>query len=180
MGSSPPVDPGFSTAIDCDHRLFGLRRRVYANGAAHFVYQCERCGAAGRSIKRDLALARGGMTAPAFDEGLADRFWEERRGRRAAEAAEASERRRSNYAAYLDSPGWHERRRLRLEADRFVCQARLAGCLARATEVHHLSYRFVGNEPLFDLVSVCRPCHEAISAMEGRATGEGASGVAAD
>jgi hypothetical protein len=163
------VDPGFYTGVDCEHPRFGLRRRVYRNGVTHWVYQCERCGAAGRSIKKDVALSQhDGATAPLFEDDLADRFWEERRRQRAEASAIERDAKRASYALYLNSPDWHERRRLRLELDRFVCQAQLAGCRQRATQVHHLDYRFVGNEPLFDLVSVCRPCHEAISRMEGR------------
>jgi len=29
----------------------------------------------------------------------------------------------------------------------------------RATEVHHLSYKRIGNEPPQDLLAVCHPCH---------------------
>jgi hypothetical protein len=58
------------------------------------------------------------------------------------------------------------RRALRLVFDGNACKARLPGCTKNATEVHHLSYRHIGNEPLFDLVSVCGPCHRAITAMD--------------
>jgi 5-methylcytosine-specific restriction endonuclease McrA len=44
-----------------------------------------------------------------------------------------------------------------LERDGHVCQA----CLSRkATQAHHLSYEFVGHEPLFELVAVCDKCHD--------------------
>lgn len=160
------IDPGFSTGVNCDHRRYELRRRTYGNGTTHFVHQCLRCGTAGRSIKHALIGALTAAEAPPFDDELPDRFWAEERAQRDAEWNERREERRQEYADYLDSPGWRERRRLRLLLDRYVCQAQLAGCRHRATEVHHLTYDRVGNEPLFDLVSVCGPCHRAITAMD--------------
>lgn len=38
-----------------------------------------------------------------------------------------------------------------------VCE----GCrTARATEVHHLTYEHCGDEFLWELVAICRSCHE--------------------
>ena len=46
------------------------------------------------------------------------------------------------------------------------CKAILSGCLRSANQVHHLSYQHVGNEPLFELISVCSACHDKITAMD--------------
>ena len=63
------------------------------------------------------------------------------------------------YNGYLESPQWKRRRQLALERDGGICQ----GCRVRkAVQVHHLTYERVGNEMLFDLVSVCLECHERI------------------
>lgn len=75
--------------------------------------------------------------------------------------AKASGRRRATwwerYNAYLASPAWAEKRRRVFKRARGVCE----GCgEARATQVHHLTYRRVFNELLFDLVAVCGPCHQ--------------------
>lgn len=70
------------------------------------------------------------------------------------------------YNAYLNSPAWKSKRQLVLKRDNYLCQC----CLnAYATQVHHKSYQFVdlkGNEPAFDLVAICVPCHEKIEAMK--------------
>lgn len=64
---------------------------------------------------------------------------------------------------YLKSIQWKEKRDQVLNRDNHLCQA----CLkARATEVHHLSYAHWQNEPLFELISVCHECHEAITSMD--------------
>ena len=64
------------------------------------------------------------------------------------------------YRGYLAGPVWREKRRRVLLRDGYFCQA----CHERtATQVHHLSYRYVGMEPDFDLVAVCEPCHAALT-----------------
>lgn len=69
------------------------------------------------------------------------------------------------YAQYLESPEWKEKRKLVLKRDRNICQS----CLVDdATEVHHLTYKHVFNEPLFDLVAVCKPCHQSITDMDNK------------
>jgi hypothetical protein len=61
------------------------------------------------------------------------------------------------YKAYLETPKWREKSMLVLERENYLCQA----CRKRrATQAHHLTYEFLGHEPLFQLVAVCKPCHE--------------------
>jgi 5-methylcytosine-specific restriction endonuclease McrA len=64
-----------------------------------------------------------------------------------------------SYVDYLKSDKWLAKRRAVLERDGGICQA----CLIRAaTQIHHKTYKRVGDEALFDLVAVCAPCHEKI------------------
>jgi hypothetical protein len=70
------------------------------------------------------------------------------------------------YGKYLSSPEWRQKRELVLKRDYYKCQCCLTGL---ATQVHHKSYEFVdlaGNEPCFDLVAICGPCHERIEKMK--------------
>lgn len=63
----------------------------------------------------------------------------------------------SLYREYLKSEKWHKKRKLVMERDKGICQS----CLStQATQVHHKSYKNVFDEPLFDLVAICDPCHE--------------------
>lgn len=64
---------------------------------------------------------------------------------------------------YLNTQTWKEKRKEILERDGYLCQACLKN---RASEVHHLTYDHFGDEPFFDLISVCRECHEKISMMD--------------
>ncbi|MHC6201504.1 hypothetical protein FE632_05055 [Elizabethkingia miricola] len=63
---------------------------------------------------------------------------------------------------YLKTIEWQKKRLLVLKRDNFLCQACL---MEKAKEVHHKSYRYWKNEPLFDLVAVCVKCHAEITSM---------------
>lgn len=63
------------------------------------------------------------------------------------------------YGPYLASEAWREKANLVLMRAHGICE----GCgKAPATQVHHLTYARVGNEMLFDLVAICKSCHEII------------------
>ena len=74
-----------------------------------------------------------------------------------------------SHADYLASREWAERRSLVMDRATGLCE----GCRkARATEVHHLSYRNWGSEFLFELVALCGDCHDRIHRLnEDRETG---------
>jgi len=67
--------------------------------------------------------------------------------------------RRQAYNIYLNSRIWKNKRDVVLKRDNYICQ----GCLKnKATEVHHLTYDNIYNELFFQLISVCKPCHNII------------------
>jgi 5-methylcytosine-specific restriction endonuclease McrA len=60
------------------------------------------------------------------------------------------------YKDYLKSDKWKFIRRKVLTRANYTCE----GCFdARATEVHHLHYKHVYNEFLWELVAICSDCH---------------------
>lgn len=71
-------------------------------------------------------------------------------------------RRRQDYYrnVYLKSDAWKRKRYVVLRRDNWRC----VYCGARATQVHHKRYAKwnIGKEPIKWLVSVCKPCHDAI------------------
>jgi len=144
-----------------------LRRREYDGAGTHVVEQCMRCGEQkGSSIAHD-DIDKDPSALPEFDDGLRDR-WQERKqdaqNRRKAEIEDWKARRdqawRRKYNRYIKrSDRWQKKREAVLERDSYTCQA----CLHRkATEVHHLTYENIGDEPLFDLVAICGPCHQKL------------------
>lgn len=158
----------FPSSIDrCTHEHQELRRRMFSDGAQHYVMQCMECGTQIRAVgKSDPKIRALYALPPEFDDSITPSYWERRVNRiREASAARLADR-RATYHAYLESQAWRNKRGQRLRVDDWLCQAKLDGCTRAATDVHHLTYTHVGNEPLFDLVSVCRACHEQITAMD--------------
>jgi 5-methylcytosine-specific restriction endonuclease McrA len=69
------------------------------------------------------------------------------------------------YKNYLESTKWRAKRLRVLRRDNFVCQK----CKKQqATQVHHLTYKRIYNEPLTDLLSVCKDCHEKIHGVKSK------------
>lgn len=71
------------------------------------------------------------------------------------------QRRREYYRnEYLKSDAWDRKRYLVLKRDNSKC----VYCGGIATQVHHKRYaqKNIGTEPIDWLVSICKPCHEAI------------------
>lgn len=154
--------------VPCDHPIQKLRERVYRNGTTHYVRQCEICGCEVAKLRKESLSHADREVMTRWDDTIHPRYVERRRARHAREAEARLAAMRARYDEYLSGPEWQRRRQARLDYDQRRCQARLDGCTGVATEVHHLSYRFCGNEPIFDLVSICRSCHEQVSEMEGR------------
>lgn len=68
------------------------------------------------------------------------------------------------YGAYLKSPEWRALRGQVLERAASRCE----DCgEAVATQVHHLSYRRVGDEQPDDLRALCNRCHDRRHGLEG-------------
>ena len=84
--------------------------------------------------------------------------------KRAKQSAHGTEQRNERsqafwnwYTDYLRTDAWRAKRAQALKRDSNLCQ----GCRERpATQVHHLSHAHVGDELLFELVSICDVCHE--------------------
>lgn len=66
------------------------------------------------------------------------------------------------YAWYLTTPEWDRRRRAVLRRAGHTCEG--CGAIGLALQVHHLSYKHVGAEFLWELVAVCDPCHDLVHA----------------
>jgi 5-methylcytosine-specific restriction endonuclease McrA len=84
-------------------------------------------------------------------------YWNRQHEQRKREIEAAREPRRREYHEYLQTDAWAERRNLVLIRANCLCE----GCRkAAAEQVHHLTYEHVGNAFLWELVAICRACHE--------------------
>jgi hypothetical protein len=144
----------------CKHDVRELRHRRIKDGRFSFVRQCIRCGNTSQPVKKEIALLElAGNTAPDYDDDLEEN-WRKRKSQEYDEVrARFHEKRVDNYGEYLSSDLWAQMRMKVIQRAGGICE----GCLERpAIEVHHLSYEHIGNEFLFELVAVCKHCHEAI------------------
>jgi 5-methylcytosine-specific restriction endonuclease McrA len=79
--------------------------------------------------------------------------WREFRRQREEEEVKWWER----YHTHLRSEAWREKRQRVLLRAGCICE----GCGARqASDIHHLTYKHMGDEFLFEVVAICRECHE--------------------
>lgn len=137
----------------CGCREAEPRRRTLSNGAVVVKRQCVACfGPVGDFLTKsafDLNRLSSWQDPPFKVQGAdhaivnndtPNKFWE-------------------NYAEYLSSDEWARKRSLVLSRSNGMCE----GCGTEAAfHVHHLSYRNVGNEFLWELRAVCFACHARI------------------
>lgn len=144
----------------CEHVRTEVRRKVASNGSEFFGQQCVRCGnSVGTWIARSKALASGKV--PPWDETLQDQFYRGGRAQALREEAECAFLARHTWyhREYLHSVEWQIKREKVLERDRHTCQ----GCGSTvALQVHHRDYSNVGDELLFQLITLCNGCHERV------------------
>lgn len=70
------------------------------------------------------------------------------------------------YHAYLRSPVWRAKRTAAVHACNGLCS-----CGKPVDDVHHLTYDHVFNEPLHDLLAVCRACHQRLHGIDVESVG---------
>jgi hypothetical protein len=162
--------------LDCRCERTHLTRRRLANGTFAFYMQCLRCGRAtsaavakgeAEKMSRRMGLASAEQLAPwneaigAAYEARRKEWVEARRLEQMARREDADIERTERYQAYLKTPDWRRIRDQVIERAGGLCE----GCReATATEVHHLTYRHVFAEFLFELVALCRDCHQRVHA----------------
>jgi hypothetical protein len=74
-------------------------------------------------------------------------------------------RQQVDYATYMRSRAWRQRRAMILDRDGHRCQS--CGSTSRLT-VHHLTYERLGNENWGDLVTLCQGCHDWVHGKQRR------------
>ncbi len=152
----------------CSHEHQGVRRfyaRDWVRDPAgrtrqlkcSYRYQCLHCGGYVRAVKKAEAAVQKALGAPVFDERLRARVQEEQIAGMVGIPPEGFMNTR--YQQYLASSTWRQKRTLVMQRAQGVCE----GCgKAEPDQVHHLTYRRLGDEMLFDLAALCRSCHERI------------------
>lgn len=127
--------------------------------------QCTICGCLDKiSVKRENKnYPDCNVAAKQLFEDEATAIWQEMNENKKIYYHDQFILKHDKYTDYLNSVEWKEKRQKVLIRDQNICQA----CLVkRATEVHHLTYKHIYKEPLFDLISVCNDCHKEITIMD--------------
>lgn len=137
-----------------------LRWAMASNNVKYYRYQCVNCFRQSQNVSK--VYAKGNERPLVVVQGDAWNSPEKIQER--VELARARWQQRENERiAYMQTPKWRAKREAVMRRDNGVCQACLS---ARASDVHHLTYNHLFDEPLFDLIAVCRPCHDRITAMD--------------
>lgn len=155
----------FVSEFKCVHPSTELRIKPTLGGGRQFRHQCLRCGAsAGQAQKQSTIDDVDALTE--FDPVIERAFQAEKDKSlgnlyvKHAQRDEAWNRDfKQRYRNYLRSDEWREKRTKVLKRCKGICEA----CAeSEATQVHHLTYENVFEEPLFDLVGICAPCHKKL------------------
>ncbi len=161
----------------CTHKIKELKERTISGGSIQYIYQCTKCGRPqGGAIKRDKAFKLNSGNKPtSFNQELYE-SWESEQGKEFSALHEARETEQNKLANYfgveekrdkekfftfykehLKTNKWQIIREKVFKRANNICE----GCLEeKATQVHHLDYRNVGDELLFQLVAICDNCHD--------------------
>lgn len=151
------------TAGACQHVSQFTGKTVSTIGADMYRRYCKNCGVATTQFLPHRTIAATVVTVVDTEkrEAVVDRYISDRRdalediANRAANRVQPANR--AEYSDYLATPKWQALRAAVMKR----CSARCEGCgNADAHDVHHLSYQHMGEEFLFELVGLCRPCHE--------------------
>lgn len=167
LAERPAWQQELEERFSCGHAEERFCVKVASNGVRHYRLQCVRCGAGRPASKTDR---RASPTVEPFDDSIQSAWWQKKQQawRSYREQSQHEERQAWFDSAneYYASEKWAAKRYLVLMRDRWKCTARLPICTDLATQVHHLSYDHFGNEPLFELRSICEECHREITRMD--------------
>ena len=152
----------FKTLNHCEHHRYNLTQRLISTGIRRAL-QCQECGTM-LSIKMTTEEKEVPFDKlPWFNETLAKEYKAELAAwnRVFSDALYQTKKKWREmwfdwYHSYLDSDEWKAKRQHVLERSQNQCER----CGAAASEVHHLSYQQVGQEPLSDLIAICYWCHQ--------------------
>lgn len=80
-----------------------------------------------------------------------------------AETEAGIQRNDDRYMDYLGSAEWHKKRGTVIERDNYACRLCDSG---ENLQVHHKTYDNIYEEPLSDLITLCKNCHEHFHEIE--------------
>jgi len=150
------------SAKACQHQSQFTGKTANSIGADVYKRYCRACGIATTQHLGHRTIANTTVTLVdnAAREKRVDAYATARREALDAITRAAADRaqpeRRSDYVEYLASADWQKLRNAVIVRCGNLCE----GCRGSGVDdVHHLTYRHIGREFLFELVGLCRACH---------------------
>lgn len=150
---------------ECNCERVVWRRRRTGSGLMSYGHWCEDCGRWWRRRKEEIPEGIDPDDLEFEDPEVRQKHWqrkrefyEERRYDHQTHVQRVNDAKKSLYDQYMQSESWAAKRAAVLKRDP-ICKA----CgVAPSQQAHHLTYDRFGDEPLFDLIGVCIPCHQKI------------------
>jgi 5-methylcytosine-specific restriction endonuclease McrA len=170
LAETPELEAEFRIwlAKECQHPETVITRIKWSDGRPAYRKQCTTCG-----LPDGLWIAKNKLgDLSAIPDGDADqhtKYEDQRRDEWQIVALRHYHLQNSEgklaYDRYLNSPEWRAKSQKVIERAGGVCE----GCLERkATQAHHISYRHIFNEFLWELRAICEPCHERAHEHDGK------------
>jgi hypothetical protein len=153
--------PRVEEVICLEHKLEYVKK-LSITGNYLLRQQCKVCGEA-KSTGLKNRLVDNVNSLPDFIEDLYEVVFNFKKEAVNSFRVEPDMEMLNEYNNYLNSDKWKLKRKKVLERDNHLCQACLTN---KANEVHHLTYQNIYDEPLFELISVCKRCHEKIESKK--------------
>lgn len=155
----------YNVIEDCCRRPSERYVNDFHNGIAKFIrVQCDNCGGCLNMTKSLKRAEYGNKTKGEFSKECFLQWKNEKQseGNELYHFSKHLKFVKSNFfkhRTHLQSVYWKNIRLLALERDKYTCQI----CkLEPAKDVHHLTYKNLGNELLEELISYCRACHKKV------------------
>jgi 5-methylcytosine-specific restriction endonuclease McrA len=147
----------------CPHEKTVLVWTDYETIGRAYYFECSECWYRVKRLSKKEMTEVDLSTAIEHDDSRRmdwwNKIWDDRKENIKIERQEKNKEWWEWYNEYLKTPAWLVKREAVLKRENYICQ----GCgKARATQVHHLTYERVGVEMLFDLVAICKTCHDSI------------------
>lgn len=145
------------TTIACPCTHTRLVRFTRVNGVSEVREQCQECGKKVRTVS-SVGIDLAGL--PPWDDHAKERL----KRIRSIHKDEQKALWLTDYQAYLQSKQWAMLRALVIDRDAYKCQNCFRPVTLETAHVHHLSYEGYKNRGrsfAFEVITLCRGCHEA-------------------
>ena len=155
--------------MECENHNVEFVKQLNTAGNYFVKKQCLFCGETeSAAVKFDKIGGKDKIKSlPDFDQEFYEHYLEIKRLKYYDEQKEKRKQDRLEWLEtskpYYNSEIWKIKREFVLKRDNYLCQACLTN---KANQVHHLTYKHFGNEPLFELTSVCKQCHDKITLLD--------------